>query len=96
MKKGTMHQTKGDSSIDKVFVSDFQNVVLVFTVTFFEIQSIILNNLSLLLDIKLELRIIKAIEFSHVLIIYFKYLKSEGLNTLNIVIICFCFSIVFC
>ena len=89
-----MPQTKKAVNIDHVNLGDLYDVVVVNINTLFEIQSPIFNNHSLLFDIKLELRIIKAIEFSHVLIIYFKDFKNKRLNTMCTVIMYFYFSIV--
>ena len=89
-----MHHTMGDISIDKVFDTDFQNIVFISKVSFYEFQSIILDDLSLFLDIQLELKNKRAVDFKDVLINNLTYLKNNGLSTLCIAIILFCFSMV--
>ena len=81
-------------SIYLVNLGDLQDVMVVTINTLFEIQSPIFNNHSLLFDIKLELRIMEAIEFIHVLIIYFKDFKNKEINTMYTVILYSYFSIV--
>ena len=71
--KGKRSYTKGEFRLNIVIIALDQNVEHDLYVALFEIQSAILYNHSLLLDIKLEPKIIKTIFFGHVLINYLKY-----------------------